>query len=106
MYSRNLTRRLLEALADTPGVLLHGARQSGKSTLARQTAEGPHPARYVSLDNATVLAAATADPQAFLRGLGGPVVLDEVQRAPGLFLALSPTCRGCSAWSPRTPATW
>jgi uncharacterized protein len=88
MYSRNLTRRVLAALSDTPIVLLHGARQTGKSTLARQLAEGLHPARYISLDDATNLAAASADPQAFVRGLQGPVVVDEVQRAPGLFLAL------------------
>jgi predicted AAA+ superfamily ATPase len=88
MYSRNLSRRLLEALSDTPVVLLHGARQSGKSTLARAIASGPHPARYISLDDATSLAAASADPQGFVRGLEGPVVVDEVQRAPGLFLAI------------------
>lgn len=69
-------------------VLLHGARQTGKSTLARRIAGDPHPARYISLDDATKLAAATSDPQAFVRGLAGPVVIDEVQRAPGLFLAL------------------
>ncbi len=88
MYARHLTPRILEALSDTPVVLLHGARQAGKSTLAREIAGGPHPARYISLDDATNLAAASADPQGFVRGLGGPVVIDEVQRAPGLFLAI------------------
>lgn len=88
MYSRHLTHRLLEALSDTPVVLLHGARQTGKSTLAREIARGPHPARYISLDDATSLAAATSDPQGFVSGLDGAVVIDEVQRAPGLFLAL------------------
>jgi len=88
MYSRHLARRLLEALSDTPVVLLHGARQTGKSTLARRIAEEPHPARYISLDDATSLAAAMSDPQGFVGGLGGPAVIDEVQRAPGLFLAL------------------
>lgn len=91
MYSRHLAPRLLDALSDTPVVLLHGARQTGKSTLARWIAEDPHPARYVSLDDATSLAAATSDPQGFVAGLGGPAVIDEVQRAPGLFLALKQT---------------
>lgn len=88
MHSRNLSDRLLEALSDTPVVLLHGARQSGKSTLARELAGERFPARYVTLDDATHLAAAVADPQAFIRGLDGPAVIDEVQRAPGLFLAI------------------
>lgn len=35
-----------------------------------------------------MLAAAQSDPQGFLAGLGGPVILDEVQRAPELFLSL------------------
>jgi predicted AAA+ superfamily ATPase len=91
MYARSLTPRVLEALSDTPVVLLHGARQSGKSTLAREIAAGPHPARYISLDDATSLAAAASDPQGFVRGLEGPVVVDEVQRAPGLFLAIKQT---------------
>lgn len=88
MHPRYLSERVLDALADTPVVLLHGARQTGKSTLVRELAASRHPARYVSLDDASHLAAAAADPQAFIRGLDGPVVIDEVQRAPALFLAL------------------
>jgi predicted AAA+ superfamily ATPase len=42
----------------------------------------------VTLDDATVLAAARADAAGFLAGLEGPIVLDEVQRAPELFLAI------------------
>nr|WP_277621243.1 AAA family ATPase [Thermus arciformis] len=44
--------------------------------------------RYLTLDDLTLLAAAQLDPQGFLSGLQGRVVLDEVQRAPGLFLPL------------------
>lgn len=69
-------------------VLLHGARQTGKSTLAQSLASDEHPARYLTLDGATVLAAANGDPAGFLAGLEGAVVLDEVQRAPELFLAM------------------
>jgi predicted AAA+ superfamily ATPase len=60
----------------------------GKSTLAASLASGPHRARYITLDDAPVLAAARTDPAAFVRGLTEPVVLDEVQRAPDLFLAI------------------
>ena len=86
--ARLLSAPRLAALTDTPVVLLHGARQTGKSTLARLVADGPHPARYITLDEAVVLAAARTDPTGFLAGIDGPVVLDEVQRAPDLFLAI------------------
>lgn len=88
MIRRNLTPFLQAALLDTPIVLLTGARQTGKSTLVRDIAATTHPARYLTFDDAGVLSAARADPAGFLAGMGGAVVLDEVQRAPDLFLAL------------------
>ena len=88
MIKRNITPILLEALADNPVVFLNGARQTGKSFIAQQLATGLHPAQYLTLDDVGVLAAARSDPAGFLAGLGGPAVLDEVQRAPELFLAL------------------
>lgn len=88
MIRRNITSEVLAALADTPVVLIHGARQTGKSTLARQIAASEHPARYFTLDDATVLAATQMDPDGFVRALDGPVVIDEVQRAPELFRAI------------------
>ena len=88
MIPRNITLAVLKALTDTPVVLLNGARQTGKSTLAQWLAKKAHPARYITLDDAAVLAAASDDPTGFLAGLGGPIVLDEVQRAPELFLAI------------------
>ena len=84
---RRLSEALLRALDDTPVVLLHGARQTGKTTLARHLAES-HPARYITLDDAVILAAARQDPAGFLAGIDGPVVLDEIQRAPDLLLAI------------------
>lgn len=88
MIRRHITPRLRDALADSPVVLLNGARQTGKSTLAQQVAATDHPARYVTLDDATLLAAAQDDPAGFLGGLDKPVILDEVQRAPDLFMAI------------------
>lgn len=88
MLKRHIAPALLAALADTPIVLLHGARQTGKSTLVQSLTEAEYPARYLTLDDAGVLAAARHDPAGFLAGLDSPVVLDEVQRAPGLFLAI------------------
>ena len=88
MIDRRITSQVLAALADTPVVVLTGARQTGKTTLVRALASSTHPARYFSFDDAGVLAAAQADPAGFVAGLDGPVVLDEVQRVPQLFLAL------------------
>ncbi len=75
------------ALTDTPVVLLNGARQTGKTTLARNyanTASIP----YVTLDDATQLAAARSDAQGFLSALGPRAVIDEVQKEPELFPAI------------------
>ena len=88
MYRRNIAPLLREALQDTPVVLLNGARQTGKSTLVGSGELGDYNARYLTLDEAGVLAAAEADPAGFLSGLEGPVILDEVQRSPGLFPAI------------------
>ena len=69
-------------------VFLQGPRQGGKSTLVREILRHQHKARYITLDDPAPLAAANADPDAFLADLEGPAALDEVQRAPGLFRAL------------------
>lgn len=88
MIQRHLATRILEALADTPVVFLNGPRQSGKSTLAQTLARQEFSADYLTLDDATTLAAARSDPEGFLAGFEGPIVIDEIQRAPELFLAI------------------
>ena len=89
MWRRNIDGRLLAALGDTPVVLLQGARQTGKSTIAQQLGETQHPALYLTMDNIATLAAAQQDPVGFLSALGAQnVVLDEIQRVPDLFLPL------------------
>lgn len=85
MFSRHIHPLLMEALTDTPVVLLNGARQTGKSTLTQALAKQSG-RRYLTLDDRVVLAAARGDPTGFVAGLAGPVVLDEIQRAPELFL--------------------
>jgi predicted AAA+ superfamily ATPase len=87
MYPRLIEPRLAASLADTPVVLLNGARQTGKTTLARSVAQA-RGGQYVTLDDSTTLAAARADPAAFLDGLAGFAVIDEVQHAPDLFPAI------------------
>jgi predicted AAA+ superfamily ATPase len=88
MIERALTGRLLSALADTPVVTLIGARQTGKSTLVKSLAERGYPAEYVTLDDPTELAGARNDPVSFVERFSGPVVFDEIQRAPELLLPI------------------
>lgn len=87
MIPRHAATRLGEALADTPVVYLQGARQTGKSTLARDLGE-QRSASYLTLDTAATFAAATDDPDGFVAGLPRPVVIDEAQRAPALAVAI------------------
>lgn len=88
MFARNLAPEIEISFRDTPVVFLNGARQTGKSTLARELFVEGKRTQYLTLDDAPVLAAARDDPSGFVAGLDGPVVLDEVQRAPDLFLAI------------------
>ena len=87
VYPRFAESRLAEALADTPVVLIHGPRQCGKTTLA-QVAGRASKYTYFSFDDDVTLAAATADPVGFVADLPDRVILDEVQRAPGIFTTL------------------
>ncbi len=88
MYRRHLTERIVKALADTPVVLIHGARQTGKTTLARMLMQEGYFDYYLTLDSATTLASVREDPEGFLAGYSGRVILDEVQRVPQLLLAV------------------
>jgi len=85
LYPRCIRANIEAALADTPVVCLLGPRQCGKTTLVRSF----EPKRtYVSLDEEALLATARDDPSGFVAALQGPVILDEVQRAPALLQAL------------------
>lgn len=84
-YDRKVAPKIREALEDTRVVLISGPRQAGKTTLARQFVADNRP--YFTLDDIGTLAAARNDPVGFIRGLDGAVI-DEIQRAPELMLAL------------------
>lgn len=86
-FDRHLTPALEAALGDTPVVLVIGPRQAGKTTLCRLVAERSE-ARLFSFDDAATLAAASADPAGFIAAQEGPVVLDEIQKAPALLPAI------------------
>ncbi|BDP42612.1 hypothetical protein DAETH_25810 [Deinococcus aetherius] len=72
-------------MSDTPVILIVGARQVGKSTLAARLA--PQAAHF-TLDDLSVLDAARRDPVGFVRDLPSPALLDEIQRAPELLLPI------------------
>lgn len=88
LLARHLRPQLLEALTESRAVALLGARQAGKSTLAADLATSDHPARFISLDDEATANAARTDPTGLIAGISGPAVIDEIQRAPGLLLAI------------------
>lgn len=81
-----LRSRAREALADTPAILIVGPRQSGKSTLVGELVGDTMP--YVTLDDASVLDAATQDAERWLAAFAGAVAIDEVQKSPSLLPAI------------------
>ena len=88
MYKRHIASGIRESLADTPVILVRGARQTGKTTLVRDLMSDSLASEYVTLDNAVVLSAAQADPGGFVGGVRKPVVIDEIQKAPELLPAI------------------
>lgn len=84
LIARHVADRLQVALKDTPAVLINGPRQCGKTTLVQQLAQGMS---YITLDDPGMLIAAQQDPVGLLRQMDRAVI-DEVQRAPQLLLAL------------------
>ncbi|MCB9898678.1 MAG: ATP-binding protein [Planctomycetes bacterium] len=78
-------REVMHRLRSAPVVAILGARQTGKSTLARSIAEQQaRAATMLDLEDPADVAR-LSDPGLFLRGLRGLVVLDEIQRRPELF---------------------
>ena len=87
LYPRYAERPLVEALEDSPAVLIHGPRQCGKTTLAKVVGE-PRGYAYISFDDDVARQAAESDPAGFVSRLPERAILDEVQKVPALFSAL------------------
>lgn len=87
LYTRYAENPLVEALSDSPAVLVHGPRQCGKTTLVRLVGDSLG-YEYISFDDDVAREAAAADPAGFVSGLPERSTLDEVQRIPSLFTAL------------------
>ncbi|MDY5917929.1 MAG: ATP-binding protein [Treponema sp.] len=67
-------------------LLITGSRQVGKSTLLKEKLLPEY--EYVTLDNFTELSLAQNDTALFFKNHPLPVIIDEVQRAPDLFLQI------------------
>ncbi|MFG1962691.1 ATP-binding protein [Nonomuraea sp. NPDC049028] len=87
LFPRRAEAMALEALADTRVVVVNGARQVGKSTLASLIAAQADNARQLYLDDPAILAAAEEDPVAFVQH-DGLLMIDEIQRTPQLLLPI------------------
>jgi hypothetical protein len=84
MLYRNITADVQAYLTHFPSLLITGARQVGKSTLALSLGIE----NYVTLDDIATYQSAKTDPKGFILSLPKPVVIDEVQRVPEIFVAI------------------
>lgn len=93
LVERGVEENLKELLMYSPIVHIEGARQVGKSTLASVFAqEDSSRFTQVTLDNENALNMAQQSPQEFVRlGGEGTLIIDEIQRMPGLTLAIKET---------------
>jgi len=88
MFARMLQGQVLEAIKDTPVVFVAGSRQTGKSTLVQAVQAGLPDSGYRTMDDLNTLASARRDPKGFVEALPSRAFLDEVQRAPEVFLPI------------------
>ena len=91
VYKRHLKNRVIESLNEFRIVYIPGARQAGKSTMARQLSEEMG-RQYITLDEQTLRDSATSDPKGFIDAFEGEnITIDEVQYVPDLVLAIKQT---------------
>jgi predicted AAA+ superfamily ATPase len=85
---RSAKDEIIETLQFSPVVLINGARQSGKSTLAKELITEGYLFDYITLDNPSVLSNLLSSPIAFLEDLKHGTVIDEIQRAAEIFTSI------------------
>lgn len=86
-FQRHITSKLEKAILRSPVILLTGARQTGKTTLIKHIGKNKKYS-YVTFDDLRFLSSAKNDPIGFIQSLEKPVILDEVQRVPEIFLSI------------------
>lgn len=82
--TRNIEKTIKRISENFKVILLTGARQVGKTTLLKHLAEGTN-RTYVTLDDLMVRSLALTEPALFLQRYAPPVLIDEIQYAPGLL---------------------
>lgn len=87
MYTRNILATLLRRLKSMPVMLIIGPRQCGKTTLSKALGASLG-MRYISCDHIATLASIQFDPIGFLNTQAKPLIIDEAQRAPEIFLPI------------------
>jgi len=88
LIPRGIEGDLRDILGVSRAAAITGPRQAGKSTLAKQLQAAGVVPNYFSLDDEAMRTAARADPDGFALSLTRPAVIDEIQRAPELMLAI------------------
>ena len=84
MIKRTIEKYIIESLDLYPVIVITGPRQVGKSTLVYNMKD-IYGFNYVSLDDIDNRRQAIEDPKLFIQFHGYPLIIDEVQYAPGLL---------------------
>ncbi len=82
MIQRELTAKLLQLSKKFPIISVIGARQTGKTTLVKSVFPDY---KYISLEDLDIREFALNDPRGFLKTYKNKIILDEIQRSPGIF---------------------
>lgn len=87
MYTRFIEDEINSYLKIMPVLLIMGARQTGKTTLVEFIANNKN-YNYITFDDELTLSNAIRDPSGWLMSLQKPLIIDEVQRVPEMFLSI------------------
>lgn len=91
MIQRTIKKYVIDSLDLYPVIVLTGARQVGKSTLAISL-QKEFDFHYVSLDDIDNRRMAIDDPKLFIQYHGYPLIIDEIQYAPILLEVIESIC--------------
>jgi uncharacterized protein len=88
IFKRNIEEKVLNALKVFPVVYINGPRQAGKTTLVKDLLSDRFKGAFTTFDDAMERSLAIRNSQAWLRDMGYPLIIDEVQMAPEIFRPL------------------